>query len=314
MSISAKAANKKNAVITVILVIVLLVGLSVMLYPLVSDFFNDLNQKKAIRLYQDAVEQLSDEEYENLIAEAREYNKALAEIYDPLANYSELDGRFNYSEILDITGTGIMGYISIPQISVELPIYHGTSEGVLNVAVGHFQGSSLPVSGDSVHAVISAHRGLPSAKLFSDLDDLVEGDRFTITVLNEVYTYEVDQITIVLPTELDDLAIIDGENYVTLSTCTPYGVNTHRLLVRAKMIETTINEDGETVPVTTNLSADAVQIDTLTVVPFIAAPFVIVLLVYWFFGSGKKKFPYDNPLSALPAASADNNHDKDEGG
>ncbi|MCC8135218.1 MAG: class C sortase, partial [Ruminococcus sp.] len=229
--------------------------------------------------YQTAVSEMDDSETERILAEARAYNESLNQVYSPFSNYDEVEG---YEDILDITGTGIMGYISIPVIDVELPIYHGTSSEVLNVAVGHLQGSSLPVGGADTHAVISAHRGLPSARLFTDLDKLVEGDTFTITVLDEVLTYEVEDIFIVLPTELDKLEVISGGDYVTLMTCTPYGINTHRLLIRAHRIETAYDT-------TVKVTADAVQLDTLSTVPYIAAPLLLILLFVWMFGGKRKR-------------------------
>jgi sortase A len=222
---------------------------------------------------------MDDGETERLFAEAQAYNESLASIYAPLTNYDDVPG---YEDILNISGTGIIGYITIPVINAEFPIYHGTSAEVLNVAAGHLQGSSLPIGGESTHAVISAHRGLPSARLFTDLDQLVEGDTFTITVLDRVLTYEVDKISIVLPDEVDKLAIVSGEDYVTLMTCTPYGVNTHRLLVRGHRIETKYQSNAKAV-------ADAVQVDSMSVVPFIAAPLFIMLLISWVMGSRRRK-------------------------
>ena len=178
-----------------------------------------------------------------------------------------------YAQTLDISGTGIIGYITIPKISVELPIYHGTDEGVLQVAAGHLEGSSLPVGGAGTHAVISAHRGLPSAKLFTNLDELEVGDRFTITVLNRVLTYEVDQISIVLPTEIDQLLPTEGMDYVTLMTCTPYGINTHRLLVRGKRVETTESQKH------IRVAADAFRIEPIIVAPILAIPMLLAALV-----------------------------------
>ena len=178
-----------------------------------------------------------------------------------------------YAQTLDISGTGIMGYITIPKISVELPIYHGTDEGVLQVAAGHLEGSSLPVGGAGTYAVISAHRGLPSAKLFTNLDELEVGDRFTITVLNRVLTYEVDQISIVLPTEIDQLLPTEGMDYVTLMTCTPYGINTHRLLVRGKRVETTESQKH------IRVAADAFRIEPTIVAPILAIPMLLAALV-----------------------------------
>lgn len=261
--------KRKVSVSTVILVIVFLAGLSVMLYPIISDYWNSKTQSKVIADYDKLLSNMDNETYKSIMENAEDYNNKLKELYNPLENYNELDG---YNDTLDVTGTGIMGYITIPEIDVELPIYHGTSDKVLNNAAGHLQGSSLPIGGDNTHAVISAHRGLPSAKLFSDLDELEKGDRFTITVLNEVLTYEVDKIQIIEPDELDKLEIVDGEEYVTLITCTPYGINTHRLLVRGRRVET---ENKLSVRV----SADAVKIEPILVAPFVAIPVLIIFLI-----------------------------------
>ena len=233
--------KKSGKSTTILLVLLLLVGLSVMLYPTISDWWNSKTQSRAVATYQKAENDLSDKENEEILSQARKYNEEIAKLARPFVDYDKVKG---YEDILDITGTGVMGYISIPTIRVELPIYHGTSDGVLNVAVGHLQGSSLPVGGADTHSVISAHRGLPSAKLFSDLDKLAEGDEFTITVLKEVYTYEVEAVYIVLPNEMDKLNIIPGEDHVTLTTCTPYGVNSHRLLVRGTRVPYNGEEDA----------------------------------------------------------------------
>jgi sortase A len=285
--------KNKSIISTIVLLVILLVGLSVMLYPSFSDWWNNGRQAKAIANYQKKVTELSDDETQEILQKAHDYNAQLANTVAPLSNYDTVEG---YDDILDITGTGIMGYISIPKIDVNLPIYHGTSASVLNIAVGHMQGTSLPVGGSSTHAVISAHRGLPSAKLFSDLDELVEGDEFTITVLKEVLTYRVEEIFIVEPTDVSQLNIIDGEDYVTLMTCTPYGVNSHRLLVRAKRTDTIVENE-------INITADAVQLDTLSVVPYIAAPLLFILLAFWIFGGKKKKkFSKNDILSAALSA------------
>lgn len=264
---------------TIILIIILLVGISVMLYPTVSDWWNSRVQSYAIASYDTTVEQIDDTQYEDIMAEAHEYNASLARVFAPFTNYKALSG---YNTTLNISGTGIMGYITIPSIQVQLPIYHGTSEEVLNVAAGHLQGSSLPVGGESTHCVISAHRGLPSARLFSDLDQLREGDTFTITVMNEILTYEVEEILIVLPHEMDKLAIVEGKDYVTLMTCTPYGVNSHRLLLRSRRIETVY-------PHNVKILADAVQVDPMLVVPGICAPLLLVLIIIWIIGGKKHK-------------------------
>ena len=244
---------------TIILILIFLVGLSVMLYPSVSDAVNRKHQSRAVASYAEEVEQLSDADYQTYFDAADAYNRQLNTT--PNAFYKP-DLVSGYAQTLDISGTGIMGYITIPKISVELPIYHGTDEGVLQVAAGHLEGSSLPVGGAGTHAVISAHRGLPSAKLFTNLDELEVGDRFTITVLNRVLTYEVDQISIVLPTEIDQLLPTEGMDYVTLMTCTPYGINTHRLLVRGKRVETTESQKH------IRVAADAFRIEPIIVARF----------------------------------------------
>ena len=255
---------------TIILILIFLVGLSVMLYPSVSDAVNRKHQSRAVASYAEEVEQLSDADYQTYFDAADAYNRQLNTT--PNAFYKP-DLVSGYAQTLDISGTGIMGYITLPKISVELPIYHGTDEGVLQVAAGHLEGSSLPVGGAGTHAVISAHRGLPSAKLFTNLDELEVGDRFTITVLNRVLTYEVDQISIVLPTEIDQLLPTEGMDYVTLMTCTPYGINTHRLLVRGKRVETTESQKH------IRVAADAFRIEPIIVAPILAIPMLLAALV-----------------------------------
>ena len=258
--------NRSN----IILILIFLVGLSVMLYPTVSDYINQKNQSRAVASYSEEVENLSDVDYQAYFDAADDYNRRLAETPDAFYRPEEVSG---YTDTLDVSGTGIMGYITISKIGVELPIYHGTSDGVLQVAAGHLEGSSLPVGGAGTHAVISAHRGLPSAKLFTNLDELEVGDTFTITVLDRVLTYEVDQITIVLPTETDLLQAVEGKDYVTLMTCTPYGINTHRLLVRGKRIENAENQKH------IRVTADALRIEPIIVAPALAVPMLLVMLV-----------------------------------
>ena len=258
--------NRSN----IILILIFLVGLSVMLYPTVSDYVNQKNQSRAVASYSEEVENLSDVDYQAYFDAADDYNRRLAETPDAFYRPEEVSG---YTDTLDVSGTGIMGYITISKIGVELPVYHGTSDGVLQVAAGHLEGSSLPVGGASTHAVISAHRGLPSAKLFTNLDELEVGDTFTITVLDRVLTYEVDQISIVLPTETDLLQPVEGKDYVTLMTCTPYGINTHRLLVRGKRIENAENQKH------IRVTADALRIEPIIVAPALAVPMLLVLLV-----------------------------------
>ena len=211
-------------------------GLCLLLYPTVSDWWNRLHQSRAIASYAQAAEGMSAEEIEAYLALAREYNKRLLEKESRFKMTEE--EQKEYAALLDITGTGIMGYIEIPAIHVSLPVYHGTDEATLQIASGHIAGSSLPVGGENTHAAVSGHTGLPSARLFTDLDKLSEGDTFTITVLNQSLTYEVDQIRTVLPEDTSELVFVEGADYCTLQTCTPYGINTHRLLVRGKRIET----------------------------------------------------------------------------
>lgn len=270
--------KKKNIISTIIPVFLLLVGLSVMLYPIVSDWWNSKVQSRAVANYDSVVSQMDSSKTEEILEKARDYNDRLSALPRPFVDYEQLT---DYEQTLDISGTGIMGYISIPAISAELVIYHGTSEEVLNIAAGHLEGTSLPVGGKGTHCVISAHRGLPSAELFTRLDKLVEGDVFTITIVDEILTYEVDKISIVEPHEIDKLLIDDDEDYVTLMTCTPYGVNTHRLLVRSKRIDTVYKSN-------VNVTADASAVDSALLAPLIAIPLFCGLLIIWAVRGRKK--------------------------
>lgn len=258
---------KKKNFSTLILVLVFLAGLAILLYPTVSDLWNSRTQSRAIADYESALESMSAEDYTAEFEKAESYNKALRSVDQPLINYAQVPG---YEDALNVLGNGIIGYIGIPRIDVELPIYHGTSEEVLAVAAGHLEGTDLPVGGEGTHAVISAHRGLPSAKLFTNLDKLQEGDSFTIKVLDRTMSYEVDQIRIVEPEEVGDLAPVEGEDYVTLLTCTPYGINTHRLLVRGHRVENTASA-----PVIEN---EAYELDSSMLAPIVAAPLLLILL------------------------------------
>ena len=263
--------KKKSNFITILLVLILLVGLSLLLYPSVSDYWNSLHQTRAIATYAENVAKLDNNQYDQLWEEARAYNEALPFRSNPY--YLSEEQKAQYESLLDVSGLGVMGYIEIPEIDVSLPIYHGTEESVLQIAVGHLDWSSLPVGGESTHCVLSGHRGLPSAKLFTNLDKLTEGDTFMLRVLDEVLTYEVDQILIVEPQETAALQIEEGKDYCTLVTCTPYGINTHRLLVRGHRIDNM--EEAKTIRVT----ADAVQIEPLLVAPIVAIPMLLILLV-----------------------------------
>ena len=256
---------------TMILILILVVGLSLMLYPSFSNWWNEAHQSRAIAAYSQEVSKLDENRYDELWQQAWEYNRSLV----GRENVYLLDDsqKAEYERLLDVSGMGIMGYIEIPSINVSLPIYHGTEESVLQVAVGHLEWTSLPVGGESTHCVLSGHRGLPSAKLFTDLDRLVVGDRFRLGVLDQVLTYEVDQILIVEPQDTEALLIEEGKDLCTLVTCTPYGINTHRLLVRGHRVET--EKDAKNVRVT----SDAIQIEPYLVAPVVAAPILLLLLL-----------------------------------
>ena len=256
---------------TILLLFILLIGLSLLLYPSVSDYWNSLHQTRAIATYAENVANLDNNQYDRLWEDARAYNQALPFRSNPY--YLSEEQRAEYESLLDVSGLGVMGYIEIPEIDVSLPIYHGTEESVLQIAVGHLEWTSLPVGGESTHCVLSGHRGLPSAKLFTNLDKLQAGDIFLLRVLDEVLTYEVDQILIVEPQETGALRIEKGKDYCTLVTCTPYGINTHRLLVRGHRIDNI--EEAKTVRVT----ADAIQIEPLLVAPVVAIPILLLLLI-----------------------------------
>ena len=248
-----------------------LVGICILLYPAFSNYWNSRTQSRAITNYESVLENLKPEDYAAIFEEAYAYNKALNETDFPLLDYDQVPG---YYDTLRITDNDMIGYLKIDRIGVELPIYHGTSDAVLSRGVGHLEGSSLPVGGESTHSVMSAHRGLPSAKLFTDLDRLEIGDTFKITVLDQVLTYRIDQVKVITPREVEDLKVVEGKDYCTLFTCTPYGINTHRLLVRGVRIETI-----EEKPVI-YVSNEAFRIEPLLVTPAVAAPMLLVLLIH----------------------------------
>ena len=259
----------KNKLINIFLILALVAGLSLLLYPTVSDYWNSLHTSQAVASYDQAVKSMDEGKYDELLQRAGQYNRDLFLRGSLFALTDE--EREDYNSQLDIDGSGVMGYIEIPTIKVSLPIYHGTSDDVLQVAVGHLEWSSLPVGGESTHCVLSGHRGLPSDKLFKNLDQLAEGDLFVIRTLDEVLTYEVDRILIVLPSELQALAAEEGKDLCTLVTCTPYGVNSHRMLVRGHRVD----NQSEAV----RLTADAIRIDPLLVAPIAAIPLLLALLL-----------------------------------
>ena len=266
---------------TIILILLLLTGLSLLLYPTVSDWWNSLHQSRAIAGYTEAVAGLDGESYDTWWVGAREYNEGLPHKKDRYRMTGE--EKEGYESQLNVAGNGIMGYIEIPRIKCSLPVYHGTDEAVLQVAVGHMAGTSLPVGGGTSHCVLSGHRGLPSAKLFTDLDQMEEGDRFMLHVLDETLAYEVDQITVVLPEEVNDLELVEGEDYCTLVTCTPYGINTHRLLVRGKRTEN-LPELQKEQGAGKNGQAEqkgvySKQLQALCMASILAVPFIIWIII-----------------------------------
>ena len=271
----------KKRLSTVILILVFLTGLSLLLYPTVSDYWNSFHQSRAIASYDSEVAALDNTDYETLWTAAQDYNRRLARQENPLVQSEE--DLAEYEDLLNLDGTGAMGYIEIPELKVSLPIYHSVDDGVLQVAVGHMPGTSLPVGGKGTHSALSGHRGLPSARLFTDLDQLREGDTFLLQILDETLTYEVDQVLIVEPNEVGVLAIDPEEDYCTLVTCTPYGVNTHRLLVRGHRIENQANAAS------IRVTADAMQIEPVIVAPIVAAPLLLCLMLWVLLRDPKKK-------------------------
>lgn len=255
----------------ILLTLGFLIGICVLSYPAFSNYWNSKTQTRAIVDYESVLNNLKPEDYTAMFQAAHDYNTALYETEYPLRDFELVPG---YYDLLKLPGSSVMGYLKIDKINVELPVYHGTSDTVLNIGVGHLEGSSLPVGGESTHSVMSAHRGLPSSKLFTDLDRLEIGDTFQVTILNQVLTYQVDQVKVITPREIDDLVIVEGMDYCTLFTCTPYGINTHRLLVRGIRIET-ITEKPQIY-----VANEAFRIEPMLVMPVVAAPMLMVFLFY----------------------------------
>ncbi len=277
-------------------------GLAIMLYPTVSDWWNSFHQSRAVASYQEAMAEFDDTDYDALFAAAEAYNDHLKALSFPFTEYDQLDEE--YYSVLDINGSGIMGTVTIPAINVQLPIYHGTSDSVLNVAAGHIEGTTLPVGGEGTHAVISAHRGLPSARLFTDLNKVVEGDLFMIDVLNRTFTYQVDRILIVEPDQLEALNIEPGMDYVTLQTCTPYGINTHRMLVRGHRVDNLEVNDVVITP-------DAVRVARPYVMLAVGLPLLLLTILFLLFGSGKPRKSHKQLLEELKKQPADPGSEQD---
>ena len=285
--------KKKHRVSNLILVLILLTGVGIAGYPAFSDYWNSMHQTRAIAGYAERVAELTNDEYASVWEAALDYNRRLASNPNPWAMSDEdID---DYERQLNVDGTGNMGFISIPRIDVNLPVYHGTSEAVLQTSIGHIDGTSLPAGSVhpdeddyekveyASHSVLSGHRGLPSAKLFSDLDALEVGDVFYLTILDQTLTYQVDKVTVILPEDSSELALFPGKDYCTLMTCTPYGINTHRLLVRGVRVE----NEKELVDV--RVTADALKVEPLYVVPFIAGPVLLLMILWVVLFAGKKK-------------------------
>lgn len=270
--------RRKISVVDILIVAMGFVGVVLLAYPTFSDWWNSMHQSYAIASYDQAVAQMDTHKYDEIWEAAEKYNAEMTKT-GVVWNMSDKQMK-KYNTLLDVTGTGMMGYVEIPKINVELPLYHGTRDAVLQMAVGHIAGTSLPVGGIGSHCSVSGHRGLPSARLFTDIDMLDKGDIFTITVLDRMLTYEVDQVRIVNPTDLEDLAIDEKKDYVTLVTCTPYGINSHRLLVRGHRIDN--------LPGTVRVMADAVQIRPYLVAVFLAIPILIVMLLWVVVSTGRR--------------------------
>lgn len=257
--------NKRN---TIIMIILFFIGLLTLFYPTLSNYYNEKIGSKTIYNYENIIDSYDFNKFKEIKDNAIKYNKDLSKLSDPLIDYKEIK---NYENILNVNDEGMMGYLSIDKIRVEIPIYHGTSNDTLNSFVGHVEGTSLPIGGISTHSVLSAHRGLPSAKLFSDLDKLEVGDTFKIIVLDEVLTYKVDKISIVKPNNSKELMNVKDKDYVTLITCTPYGINTHRLLVRGIRVDNNVNKFY--------ISTEGFKINKLIVIPILTLPIIILLIL-----------------------------------
>lgn len=254
---------------TIIMLSLFFIGLSVLLYPSLSSYWNSKTQSQVVQSYENMLQSMSIEDTKAVFDAADRYNDSLRQLQFPLREYGKLE---DYHQTLNLNDMGMMGYITIDRIGVELPIYHTVSESVLAFAAGHMEGTSLPVGGESTHSVLSAHRGLPNAKLFTDLDRVQLGDTFTITILDKTFLYQVDQILTVKPENTAEIGIVEGKDYCTLITCTPYGINTHRMLVRGVRIDTITERQAY-------VGDEAYQVDTLIVTPIVALPILLVLII-----------------------------------
>ena len=259
----------KKKITLIIMLVLLFIGLCVLLYPSISSYWNSKTQSRAVSNYEDFIKSMMPEDYDAFFEEAEAYNASLRAVQFPLKNYNQVEG---YFDVMNLNGEGMMGYVTIDSIGVEIPIYHGTSDKVLAFAAGHMQGTSIPIGGESTHSVLSAHRGLPNARLFTDLPKVQVGDSFTVTILDRVMIYQVDQILTVLPDNTTEINVVEGQDYCTLITCTPYGINSHRLLVRGTRVETLSTKQRY-------VGDEAYRIDELVVTPIVALPIIFILLI-----------------------------------
>lgn len=276
-----------NKILKIILFSTLFIGITILSYPFISQYINSKTQSKIVDDYKKHIEKIDKKDYSNIFKKAEEYNKKLAKLDYPFIEYNKLK---NYKKILNINNDGMIGYIKIDKLKIELPIYHGTNPSVLNEVVGHLEGSSLPLGGPSTHSVLAAHRGLPGKELFTNITKLELGDTFTITVLDRVLTYKVDNIVVVKPTDISKLKIIKDKDYVTLLTCTPYGQNFHRLLVRGTRIET---KEEKNITITN----EARQINKLLVTIIFSIPIILILIIYVLVKPSKKEINYTNYIN-----------------
>lgn len=266
----SEVGTLKRIIGNIITALIFVAGLAVLLYPTVSDYWNSLKMGHAVSTYEAALSDISAEEIADIADKAEAYNEHLVSLGAMKWTLSDSEMQ-EYDALLNPSGLGVMGHIEIEKLGVDLPVYHTVEEAVLQAGVGHIPGTSLPVGGESTHVVLSGHRGLPTSKLFTELDKMQEGDLFTLHVLDRHLTYEVDQIRVVLPNEVSELKIEEGKDLVTLVTCTPYAINTHRLLVRGHRID----YDGGIY-----VMADATQMDRVLVSSVIATPLLMALLAY----------------------------------
>lgn len=268
----------KKHLSTILLIFIFFVGLAVLLYPSISNIYNDSLHVTEINSYENIIQEMEPEDYEELWQIADEYNARVGSHGTAMYFINGDPQGEDYKKALNVNGTSLFGYIEIPKINVTLPLYHGTGEAVLAAGVGHLEGSALPGGGPSTHCILSGHRGLPSARLFTDLDQMEIGDQVILSILNQTLLYEVDQIVTVLPNDISHLQIEEDEEYLTLLTCTPYGINSHRLLVRAKRIY--IAEEDKDTTLQVIVRKDAELYSVAVIAPIAAVPMAFVMLVF----------------------------------